>query len=60
MSLSTIRFWIAILMLLDVAIGLWSLDYLQRLIPSINIRRIILIEAIAAIVILVIHFLTGA
>ena len=60
MSLSTIRFWVAMLLLFDVAIGLLGLDYWQRFIPSINIRRMILIEAVAAIVILVIHFLTGA
>lgn len=56
MSLSTIRFWIAIIMLLDVAIGMLAFDYWQRLILSINIRRIILIEAVATIFILVIHF----
>lgn len=60
MSLSTFRFWLAMIMLLDVVIGLWGLDYWQRLLPAINIRRMILIEAVAAIVILIIHFGTGA
>ena len=54
--LSTISFWIAVILLLDVVVGLLGLDHWQRLIPFINVRRLILVEAAAAAVLLAIYF----
>jgi len=54
--LENVRIWIAIVMLIDAAIGLWGESSWQRLCPTINIRRIALIEAAAALAIVAIHF----
>lgn len=43
-------------MLIDAAIGLWGESSWQRLCPTINIRRIALIEAAAALAIVAMHF----
>ena len=56
MTWENVRIWIAIVMLIDAAIGLWGESSWQRLCPSINIRRIALIEAAAALAIVAIHF----
>ena len=56
MTLDNIRIWVAIVMLIDAAIGLWGESAWQRLCPSINIRRVALIEAAAALAIVAIHF----
>lgn len=55
-TLEDVRIWIAIVMLVDAAIGLWGEGAWQRLCPSINIRRVALIEAAAALAIVAIHF----
>ena len=56
MTWENVRIWIAIVMLIDAAIGLWGESSWQRLCPSINIRRIALIEAAAALAIVALHF----
>ena len=56
MTLENVRIWIAIIMLIDAAIGLWGESVWQRHMPSINVRRIALIEAAAALAIVVLHF----
>lgn len=57
MHLETFRFWIAVLMLVDAAFGLWGESTWQAMLPNIRIRRIALIEALVALVILFIHFI---
>lgn len=54
---SSWRLWAAILLLLDAAFGLWFSDRLGSLWPPGRVRRIALIDAAAALGILVIHFL---
>ena len=55
-TLQTIRFWIAIIMLVDAALGLWGSHRWQKMIPGLNIVRVALIEALAALTLLCIHF----
>ena len=54
-SLASIRLVAATVLLLDAAIGLCALDYWQRLVPSINLRRVIAIETLAAAALLAMH-----
>lgn len=60
MSFPTIRIWVAVLMLLDVAIGMLCLDRWQKLLPVVNVRRLIAIECVAAVTIVAIHFWAGS
>ncbi|MFH0953599.1 MAG: hypothetical protein V1873_04650 [Verrucomicrobiota bacterium] len=53
--MATILFWVSIVMLVDAAIGLWGLNYWQKLMPRVNVRLIALIEACAAAVLLLIQ-----
>jgi hypothetical protein len=55
-TLQTIRFWLAIVMLVDAAIGLWWSNRWQKLAPRVNVPRLALMEAAAAMVILAVHF----
>ena len=55
MALATILFWISIVMLVDAAVGLWGLNYWQRLMPSVNVKLIALIEAATAGVLLILQ-----
>jgi hypothetical protein len=41
--------WTAVVLLLDAAFGLWNHERVRALAPGINIRRIALIEALAAL-----------
>ena len=50
MNWDTIRIWTAILLLLDAAFGLWNHERVQALAPEINIVRLALIEAGAALI----------
>ena len=52
MSLYSILFWLSIALLIDAGVGLWGLAYWQKLVPGINIKRIALIEAAIALVLL--------
>ena len=50
MNWDAIRIWVAILLLLDAAFGLWNHERVQELAPEINIVRLALIEAAAALI----------
>ncbi len=57
MSFESIRFWVAVLLLVDAGIGLWNEQRLREIMPRANVRRIALIEAFVAFAILTLHFL---
>ena len=57
MHLETFRFWIAVVMLVDAACGLWGESTWQAMLPKIRIRRIALLEAAAALTLLYLHFI---
>jgi len=50
MNWDAIRMWTAIILLLDAAFGLWNHDRFQALVPKVKIVRIALIEAGAALI----------
>jgi len=50
MNWDAIRIWTAIILLLDAAFGLWNHERIQSLVPKINIMLMALIEAGAALV----------
>ncbi|HBA84480.1 MAG TPA: hypothetical protein DCZ95_10335 [Verrucomicrobia bacterium] len=56
MGWTNILFWIAIVMLVDAAIGLWGANVWQKLAPRFPIQRIALIEAAAALLLLTMYF----
>lgn len=49
MNWDAIRIWTAIVLLLDVAFGLWNHERVQALAPRINILRMAMIEAVVAL-----------
>lgn len=49
--------WAAIVLLLDAAFGLWNHEKVQSVAPQLNIPRIALIEALAALVLVLLGFL---
>ncbi len=55
--LSTILRWLAIIMMLDSGIAMLGLPFWQSFMPNINIQRIAMIEAILAVLVLVLSFL---
>ncbi len=55
MKWDLIIFWLAILLLVDAGIGLWGLNYWQKMVPRIHIKRIALIEAAGALLLLVFY-----
>ncbi|HNX53527.1 MAG TPA: hypothetical protein PLD51_00940 [Pontiellaceae bacterium] len=50
MNWDAIRVWAAIVLLLDAAFGLWNHERVQALVPKINVARMALIEAVAALI----------
>jgi len=58
-SLPTLRLVAAGVLLLDAMIGMCAPDFWQRLVPAVNVRRMIVLETIAAGLILVIHHAVG-
>jgi hypothetical protein len=50
MNWDLIRNWAAILLLLDAAFGLWNHERVKVLAPKIDIARMALIEACAALI----------
>lgn len=50
MNWNSIRVWAAIVLLLDAAFGLWNHEKVQAAAPKLNILRIALFEALAALV----------
>ena len=55
MNWDAIRVWVAIVLLLDAAFGLWNHERVQALVPKINIARMALIEAAAALVLILLN-----
>jgi len=51
-----IRIWAAILLLLDAAFGLWNYRRFEKSLPKINIAKIALCEALAALLLLGLDF----
>lgn len=54
--MAALRFWLAIVMLLDAAVGLWWSNRWQSLAPRVNVVRMAVIEGFVAMAILWIHF----
>jgi hypothetical protein len=50
MNWDSIRAWAAIILLLDAGSGLWNHERFQTLAPKINIVRMAMIEAAAALI----------
>jgi len=57
MNWDSIRVWAAILLLLDAAFGLWNHKKVEAVAPKLNIPRIALFEALAALVLILIGLL---
>jgi len=57
MNWDAIRTWAAIILLLDAAFGLWNHERFQALAPKIDVQRIALIEAVAALILILIGLL---
>lgn len=57
MSWDAIRVWAAIILLLDAAFGLWYHERVQAAAPKINVARIALIEALSALILVLIGLL---
>ena len=55
-----IAFWAAVIMLVDAAIGLWGLNYWERIVPNLNVKRIALVEVVVSLVILGTYFIMKA
>lgn len=51
--------WAAIILLLDAAFGLWNHERFQALVPKVKIVHIALIEALAALVLVLLGLLYG-
>lgn len=56
----TILFWIAVAMLVDSAIDLWGLKLWQRLLPTVNVKKVAFTELAVAVGLLVVYFLWRA
>ena len=57
MNWGAVRIWVAILLLLDAAFGLWNHERFRESLPKINIARIALIEAAVALILVLVHYL---
>lgn len=57
MNWGVIRFWIAIILLLDASFGLWNHDRFSKIAPKINIPVVAFVEAGVAILLLAVHYL---
>lgn len=58
-SLDVMRPLAAAILLLDAGIGVCALRTWQRLMPSVNLRRVILIETLAAALLLLLDWWIG-
>lgn len=56
MSLASVRFWVAVVLLLDAGIGLLLRDRAQPMMPSINISRLAALEIFVACTLIIIHY----
>ncbi|MFA7256712.1 MAG: hypothetical protein WC047_03980 [Kiritimatiellales bacterium] len=57
MNWDSIRVWAAILLLLDGAFGLWNHKKVEAVAPKLNIPRIALLEALAALALILVGLL---
>lgn len=57
MNWDAIAIWAAIVLLADAGFGLWNHDRFKNLAPGIDVRKVALIEAGAAIFLAALHFL---
>ncbi len=57
MNWDAIRNWAAIILLLDAAFGLWNHERVRALAPKINVARMALIEAGAALILVLLGLL---
>ena len=57
MNWDSVRAWAAILLLLDAAFGLWNHERIQALAPKMNIARMAMIEAFAALILVLLGLL---
>lgn len=57
MNWDAIRMWAAIVLLLDGAFGLWNHEKVQSVAPKLNVPRIALVEALAALLLVLIGLL---
>ena len=56
MTLETVRFWVAVILLLDAGLGLLLRDRAQWMMPGININRLAVIEILVACTLIIIHY----
>ncbi|OQA29440.1 MAG: hypothetical protein BWY59_00315 [Verrucomicrobia bacterium ADurb.Bin345] len=56
--MSKFFFWVGVAMLVDAAIDLWGLNFWQRLVPSVNVRKIALSEALIGLLLLTAYFVS--
>jgi len=57
MNWNAIRMWAAVVLLLDAAFGLWNHKKVEAVAPKLNVPRIALIEALAALTLVLIGLL---
>ena len=57
MNWDATRMWAAIVLLLDAAFGLWNHKRFQALVPKVKIVRIALIEALVALILVLLGLL---
>jgi len=57
MNWDATRMWAAIVLLLDAAFGLWNHERFQALVPKVKIVRIALIEALVALILVLLGLL---
>lgn len=57
MNWDSIRAWAAIILLLDAAFGLWNHERIRALAPKMNIARMAMIEAFAALILVLLGLL---
>jgi hypothetical protein len=55
MNWDSIRVWAAIVLLLDAAFGLWNHEKVEAVAPKLNVPRIALIEALAALILILLN-----
>jgi hypothetical protein len=53
-------FWAGIVLLLDSAVGLWGLNFLRKMAPAVNFKRIALVEAVVAFLLIGAYYLLKA
>jgi uncharacterized membrane protein YidH (DUF202 family) len=57
MNWDSIRIWIAILLLLDAAFGLWNYERIEAAVPRIKVVKVAMIEGVVALILVLVPFL---